>query len=56
LNIPGAERLSAPASTGRGIVVNQRVAPASKHPQSLGRISPMEHRLEAMLLILFDLG
>jgi hypothetical protein len=32
------------------------VAPALKHPQSLGRISPMEHRLEAMLLVLFDLG
>ena len=38
------------------VVVNQGVTPASKQPQSLGRISPMEHRVEAMLLVLFDFG
>jgi hypothetical protein len=43
-------------SAGRRIVVNQRVAPTVKHPQSLGRISPVEHGLEAMLLVLFNLG
>jgi hypothetical protein len=47
--------LAARPSAGRWIVVNQRVATALKRPQSLVRISPMEHRFEAMLLILFDL-
>jgi hypothetical protein len=46
----------APASAGRWIIVNQGVATALKHPQSLGRISPVDHRVEAMLLVLFDLG
>jgi hypothetical protein len=50
--LPSSPRLSA----GSRIVVNQRVATTLKHPQSLGRISPMEHGLEAMLLILLDLG
>jgi hypothetical protein len=47
--------LAARRSTGRRIIVNQRVATALKRPQSLVRISPMEHGLEAMLLVLFDL-
>jgi hypothetical protein len=32
------------------------VAPAVKRPRSLDRTVPMEHRLEAMLFVLFDLG
>ena len=37
-------------SAGCGIVVNQRMGQASKHPRPLRRIAPMEHGLEAMLL------
>jgi hypothetical protein len=44
------------SSTGRRVIVNQRVASALEHPQSLGRISPMDHCVEAMLFTLFDLG
>jgi hypothetical protein len=48
-----------PTRTGSArcrVVVNQSVTPAPKQPQSLGRISPMEHGFEAMLLILLDFG
>jgi hypothetical protein len=38
------------------VVINQGVTPAPKQPQSLGGISPMEHRVEAMLLVLLDFG
>ncbi len=37
-------------STGRRIVVNQRVTPGAMGPQSLNRISPMQHGFEAALL------
>ena len=45
-----------PGSARCGVVVNRGVTPASKHSQSLGRISPMEHRVKAMLFVLLDLG
>jgi hypothetical protein len=45
-----------PGSARRRVVVNQGVAPAWKDSRSLGRISPMEHRVKAMLLVLFDFG
>jgi hypothetical protein len=45
-----------PASTRRRVVVNQGVAPAASDFRSLPRISPMEHRVEAMLLVLLDFG
>jgi hypothetical protein len=45
-----------PGSARCRVVVNQRVTPASKDSRSLGRISPMEHRVEAMLLVLLDFG
>ena len=47
---------AAPASTRCRVVVNQGVAPAASDFQSLPRISPMEHRVEAMLLVLLDFG
>ncbi len=37
-------------SAGRRIVVNQRVTPAVTEPQSLDRVSPMQHGFEAALL------
>jgi hypothetical protein len=45
-----------PGSARCRVVVNQSVTPAPKQPQSLGRISPMKHRFEAMLLVLLDFG
>ena len=45
-----------PGSARCRVVVNQGVTPAPKQPQSLGRISPMSHGLEAMLLVLLDFG
>ena len=45
-----------PGSARRRVVVNQGVAPAASDFQSLGRISPMEHRVKAMLLVLLDFG
>jgi hypothetical protein len=38
------------------VVVNQGVTPAPKQSESLGRISPMQHRVEAMLLVLLNFG
>jgi hypothetical protein len=45
-----------PGSARRRVVINQGVAPAASDFQSLGRISPMEHRVKAMLLVLLDFG
>jgi hypothetical protein len=45
-----------PGSARCRIVVNQRVTPASKDSRFLGRISPMDHSLETMLLVLLDFG
>ena len=43
-------------STGRRIVVDQGVTPTVKRPRSLDRTMPMVHCVEAMLLVLLDLG
>jgi hypothetical protein len=45
-----------PGSARCRVVVNERVTPAPKQPHSLCRISPMEHSVEAMLLVLLNFG
>jgi hypothetical protein len=52
----GLTKRPGPGSARCRVVVNQGVTPASKNSRSLGRISPMDHGFEAMLLVLLDLG
>jgi hypothetical protein len=52
----GLTKRPGPVSARCRVVVNQGVMPAPKQPKSLGRISPMEHGLKAMLLVLLDFG
>jgi hypothetical protein len=42
-----AER--APTSTGRRVIVDKGLSPASKNAQPLDRISPMQHGFERMI-------
>src|ERR1700722_2649908 len=43
-------------STGRRIVVHQRMTTASERSQLRDGVMPVQHGLEAMLLVQFDLG
>ena len=44
-----------PSTRGR-IIVDQGVVPTAKGPQPLDRVAPMQHCLEGLLLVAFNLG